>query len=37
MAGPMTRTQLIAVLLPVRGVVGGKSRLTGPDLCPALH
>jgi hypothetical protein len=41
MAGTLTTVQLIvratADLLPGFGVIGGKVRMTGPDLCPTGH
>jgi hypothetical protein len=41
MAGKLTNVSFImratADLLPGFGVIGGKVRITGPDLCPTGH
>ncbi len=41
MAGDMTRTSMLARtivdLLPAFGVLGGRCRNVGPDLCPTGH
>ncbi len=41
MAGKITRTTLIARtivdLLPAFGVLGGRTRMAGPDLCSTGH
>ena len=41
MAGISTRTPILARtivdLLPAFGVLGGRIRMAGPDLCPTGH